>query len=255
MSETVLFDEEGVKIMPGTMTVENGLFWSSSNKEAIEPLKIFPLNGVTEIRCVTIHSSPLSELWRRMGDRKRHIIYGFALFVALVMWLLSPGLISVGKVEFGKLLIDVSVLIVILSVTLLVFDTFCRFVHDVLFDEMRGAAWGTIILVFVVGFFLSKLDKKNAVLQVTGFIVLSLAVLVYCIIENAKQVRVRSRVSLIRDHKEVVCYERDLYSGAYSYENPAWEKEYLNTMREGRKSEEVRIKRITEALGAAIGQR
>jgi len=63
MSETILFDEEGVKIMPQAMTVENGLSWSSSNKETIEPLKIFPLNGVTEIRCVNINTVSPSEAW------------------------------------------------------------------------------------------------------------------------------------------------------------------------------------------------
>ena len=88
-----------------------------------------------------------------------------------------------------------------------------------------------------------------------GFVVLPIAAIVHCVRQNPKHINIRSRVSLVRGNKEVVCYERDLFQGQPSYENPAWHEDRLHRRRERRKSEELRIKQIVEALGAAIGQR
>jgi hypothetical protein len=258
MSETVLFEDGGVKITPLTMTVEKGAYWSSSNEQKIEPLRTFPLNGVTEIRCVTINTSPLSEVWRKLRDWKRIVFYVCSTVAAVVCFLIPDWLSLAPNTDARKTFIYIGIALVICAMMFLVLDILVVSASKLAEGDAGGYSmrWKPIIAFGAVYFVVSQINKWSQTLGLIGGIALFLVVIVWCFLENPKHVDVRICISLVRGGQEVICYEEDLGPGGYYEDHPcAGERDMKSSRVEFREKKKLRTKQIVEILGAAIGQR
>ncbi len=197
MSETVLFDEEGVKIMPGTMTVAHNY----RSDMSVTQVERFSLTDVTVIRCVEKEESDFITFCAQIFNAK-------FLILLLIGGLLTQ--VPIGLVIWG---IDTKDYVFKCSIYLLLylflsflfwlgfaFSGFCRQ------KKHPWAVWVVTVAAYFVSFQLLRWGQLGIIA-----LGLCLAGTVYCAWVGAKVFKcIWLNIELLHGSKTTVCYKANL---------------------------------------------
>jgi len=241
MSETIFFDEDGVRITPGAMTVREKF-----GRHGNERVKVFSLNDVTEIRCVTRKESPFNTFF----DRVMREWLPMLIFIGILL-VKVPHDTVIFNVNTRDLFSTIGILLTICGIFRVLWHLFPAFSVFANRNKYKWAVWAGVLAAYYGSFMLARWSFTLSLIALG----LCFSGTVFCAwFANDLDVVSWVNIELLHGKKATVCYQMIAWVGGVN-RRPGETESNFKEIVERRDERYAKSKQIMDALRTAMGAR